>query len=255
MNRRMLAKGASGSTTPEAGVCTPYPTAIPVTSGLVSYTSVFNSCNNFQSFNGTSPITATTDLVRNSADISGSSNPMLNISDSFAAAEYIDNGSGDVYWERYNNTSFRAWSPTPAWRFGADVSTAIILCNADNVTSNTLTRIGFHNDCQFRYVGSNLSVFNGGANRTSTLTGVNNTWVVLSLRTSSNIVVGQDKVYQNVRTAFTAPTGDFSVFAATTSATAANWGGRIRDIALYSGSLSDTDTDTMVDYMKAKWGL
>jgi hypothetical protein len=253
MNRRMLGKG--GTLTPEAGVCTPYSTAIPVTSGLVSYTSVFNSCNNFQSFNGTSPITATTELVRNSADISGSSNPMVNVSDSVNAANYIDNGSGDVYWERHSGTGFRAWSPTPAWRFGTDVSTAIILCNADDVTSSVLTRIGFHNSCMLRYVGGNLSCLNGGVNRTSTITGVNNTWVVLSLRTSSNIVVGQDKVYENVLTSFTAPTGDFSVFAAVTSPTAANWDGRIRDIALYSGSLSNTDTDTMVDYMKAKWGL
>jgi hypothetical protein len=247
--------GAPVIPTPEVGVCTPYPIAVPVTTDLIGYYSCFNSCDSYTDISETTTVSVSGDSVRSTTDLSSSGNAATNLLNTEQAADIIDNGLGDVYWKNNTGSSVRAWSPDVSWRMNTDVKTIMYLCWSDNVALNTTTRIGINNNFQLRFNGGNLSVSNGG-NQDSSLAGTSNQWMVISCRTDDNIVLGMDKSYEEVSAIVpSAPTGDFSIWARRMTAEAARWNGRIREIAIFSESLSDSNVDTMTDYMKDKWGL
>jgi hypothetical protein len=248
-----------GIPTPEAGVCTPYPIAIPITTDLIHYSSVFNSCDNFKVNDGTGVITATNDTNSYSNDLSSNSNPIYNdssIPSTTRHALYTDNGGGDVYW-RYSASggTFTRWTVNTAWRFNSTVKTVMILLKTADVSSNLTTRIGFHYiNFQARINGGKLSIFDGVNRDSASLTPVNNTWFVWTTRTNNNCVLSLDKTHQSVKaTAPNVSNSSFNIW--TPNGINGQWIGDMREIAIYSESLSDADVDTMVDYMKDKWLL
>ena len=257
-HRRMLGRVGSSTPvipTPEAGVCTVYPIAIPVTTDLIHYSSPFNSCDIKQLNDGTSDITISGNRAAYWEDISGSGNELISndtIPGNARGAVYIDNGSGDVYCED-KSSPLTDMSPNKSWRINTDVKTIIILARSEDVTNNVNSRIGFHFPNGVVRFNSSLLEYNGAGS--SSLTIGSNTWFVLSVRVDNNVVLGIDKSYEEV-TSSTPPVSntDFTIWKGRSSGSG-RWDGDIRDIAIYSESLSDADLDSMVDYMKNKWNL
>ena len=257
MLRRMLGKGGTVVVPiPEAGVCTPYPIPIPITSGLLSYVSVFNSCDNFKLNDATGAITADGDTCAYNVDISLNNNNAKTLGASgtaIKAPKYVDNGAGDVYWRTENPSAAPNMTINPSWRINTDYKTSIFLVRCSDVTDNVSTRIGLHGASfilRFSATGF-LEVFNSGIS-TSSLAGVDNEWFVMSCRTNNDIVLGYDKSYDNIKGSVSTISANFEFWS---ERSFFGWLNDMREVAVYSGALSDTDLDTMVDYMKTKWGL
>ena len=263
MRRRLLGQVAGGAPvipTPEAGVCTVYPIPIPVTSGLISYVSAFNSCDQFQVNDRSLSISADGDYCSYVDDISGIGNDWRNrssIPSSTRGAIYNDNGGGDVFWSTDIASAKTSWQSDINWRLNSDVKTILILCQADSNALNIAQRMGPHYSSFRGYARTNagkLEFFQDGIMTSSLITA--NTWFVMSIRVNNNVVLGVDKTYEEVSASAPSNTSsDFTLWAVNTNAGSGYWEGKMREIAIYSGNLSDTDTDTMVDYMKDKWGL
>jgi hypothetical protein len=241
--------------TPEAGVCTVYPVAIPVSSDILGYYSVFNSCDNFKLNDGTGVITADNDAYAYTNDLSGNSNDLAAIGtvpSSARGAFYQDDGGGNVFWKNFNDdlgvTGFRA---NPAWRLNTDVKTVIFLVRSSAL--NTSQRLGFHYlNGMLRFTNSRqLQLFGSG---NMTFSASVNTWMVVSCRCDGNVLLGIDKTYEEVlATPPSIANSDFTLWSP--DGVNFSWIGDMREIAIYSESLSDAQMDTMVDYMKDKWGL
>lgn len=239
---------------PQAGVCTVYPIPIPVTSGLIHYSSPFNWCDQYDDLAGTNPISPPFNLWNNSKDISSNMNPQLGGGGGARPMRYFDDGLGDVYWVGGGfSGSIRYSTVDVNWRLNTDVKTVIMLAKADDITSNVNTRLGFH------YTGGVMQ-FNGsrlGLNTAGYMTNVlatSGVYHVLSCRTNNNCTMGVDKDYELVSaSAPTISNTDFNLW----SPNGANggWGGDCRDVAIFDRAINDAELDTMVDYMKTKWNL
>jgi hypothetical protein len=241
-------------------VCTPYPIAIPVTSGLLSYTSPFNSCNIFQLNDGTGGnITADGQPCAYLEDLSGSSRPMFASATPPSSARsgiYTDDGSGDVY---MRNT-FMSYDIDTSWRINNQLKTLIILLSADDITSNATTRlfghyVTFSNTYHVRFNSSNLALNINNTNYNTSFTGTSGVWYVVSIRANNNTILGLDKSYDEVLTTTPSVPNVPGRIGSTDNNALRSLQGNMRDVAAYDRSISDAEMDLMVDYMRNKWNL
>jgi hypothetical protein len=247
-----------GGGIPSPGTCTPYSVPIPVTTDLLSYVSPYNSCDQFNTGARTGALSANGDPVGYVDDISGLGNDVSVIGvGSAAAAEYVDNGDGDVYWASTILGSRTLWYYTNSstWRLNNQVKTIMFLGRKSTYASQSDSSFGYHwinGGWQVRNSGGPISLFADGTQRISSLSPTVDTWHVFTVRCNDNVVLSLDTSHEQVyATTPNIADVDLSLFGSGPRF----WVGDVRDITAYSSSLSDTDVDTMVAYMKTKWGL